>query len=108
MLYQLSHVRMPVPRTPGTSAGSLRRCVRTVSDPGATTNSEPEVREKICLPNDPWLLPSHHYSWSAANQDTRIPGEPPGGGRQSPRRWDVYRANCCDYVAGAEGIDGGT
>jgi hypothetical protein len=74
MLYQLSHVRMPVPRTPGTSTGSLRRCVRTVSDPGATTNSEPEVGEKICNSNGPWLLPPHHYPCSAADHH---PAQPP-------------------------------
>ena len=39
--------------TPGRSAGSLRRCVRTVSDPGPTTNSEPKPRQKICPRTDP-------------------------------------------------------
>src|ERR1700733_13560329 len=73
MLYQLSHVRMLLRDLPGTPAGSLRRCVRTVSDPGATTNSEREVREKICIMNGPWLLPSHHYPWSAADQSNEQP-----------------------------------
>ena len=52
---------------------------------------------------------------TAGQPPTRAPASPahrraacPGSGRQSPRRWDVYRANCCDYVAGAEGLDGGT
>ena len=46
MLYQLSHVRMPVEDTSGLSAGSLRRCVRTLSDPRATTNSKRGLAEK--------------------------------------------------------------
>ena len=118
--------------SPGRSAGSLRRCVRTVSDPGATTNSEPEVREKICTFNGPWLLPPHHYPCSGSGprprQDSReLPrvttrafrknlfwrhspprpalGAESSGRRQSPRR-DAYRAKCCDYVATAGGVDG--
>ena len=45
--------------SPELPAGSLRRCVRTLSDPGATTNSEPKVREKFCNSNGPWLLSPH-------------------------------------------------
>ena len=62
MLYQLSHVRITGPReTSGLSAGSLRRCVRTLSDPRATTNSKRGLRQKICLPNDVRSLWPRHY-----------------------------------------------
>ena len=60
MLYQLSHVRMLVRDTSGRSAGSLRRCVRTLSDPRATTNSNRGLRQKICLPNESGSLSAHH------------------------------------------------
>ena len=37
----------------------------------------------------------------------RAPGAESRARRQSPRRRDAYRAKGCDYVAGAEGVDGG-
>jgi len=51
---------MSVRDTSGLSAGSLRRCVRTVSDPRATTNSKRGLRQKICLPNEGGSLCAHH------------------------------------------------
>jgi hypothetical protein len=54
---------------PGLSAGSLRRCVRTVSDPGATTNSEPEARETSSISNGPWFLsPLHYPCWGTKSR----------------------------------------
>ena len=63
MLYQLSHVRMPVRDTSGRPPDLSGGCVRTLSDPGATTNSEPGLREKIYPTNGFWpLCPRRHHA----------------------------------------------
>ena len=103
MLYQLSHVRMPVRdasvRPPDLSGG----CVGTVSDPGATTNSEPGLREKIYPTNGFWPLCHHRHhmsragGWGATSRSVRPviprgtvrrrgPVAVPSWHAQSPRR----------------------
>jgi hypothetical protein len=76
-----------------TAAGSLRRCVRTLSDPGVTTNSEWQFSEKNC-PSDALLSrrPLPHQARS-----TYGPGERRG---TIPRRTGRLRSRPGKSVVG--------
>jgi hypothetical protein len=68
--------RIPCCDTSGLSAGSLRRCVRTLSDPRPTTNSKRGLTEKFCLPSASPALCSRRQPGQLAYGGNRVGGIP--------------------------------